>query len=305
MRGRRIMKFILIDLEWNGAPLYKTGGYFNEIIEIGAVKLDQSLETVSTFQMLVKPVVHKKLTGRVKRLTHISNDEVRAAQPFAETLQAFIEWVGEEENCFMSWGTGDLSVMIENLKHFGMEECPGFIDRYMDAQELCRRKLGMEKAKQPGLSNVAELAGIHFEDMEMHRALDDSIVMAKCVKALWDEAVAAELTYVFDKEFLRRLFFKAYYVSDPRNELVDITLFEQDCPKCGAKLVQLTKPRQRSRQIWIDYLCEGCDAQMTGRHRFRVLYEGVQHKVIWKDKVPEEQESEQSETAEEIPNNDD
>lgn len=34
------MRFVVMDLEWNGAYCRQTRGYFNEIIEIGAVRLD-------------------------------------------------------------------------------------------------------------------------------------------------------------------------------------------------------------------------------------------------------------------------
>ena len=55
------MQYIVIDLEWNGGYSRKAHGYFNEIIEVGAVRLNETLEVVDTFQANVRPVVSKKL----------------------------------------------------------------------------------------------------------------------------------------------------------------------------------------------------------------------------------------------------
>ena len=40
------MNFIIFDLEWNNAYNYKLKRGMNEIIEIGAVKLDENLDVV-------------------------------------------------------------------------------------------------------------------------------------------------------------------------------------------------------------------------------------------------------------------
>ena len=45
------MQFIVMDLEWNNTYAKKANGYINEIIEIGAVKLDEDIETVYVPQL--------------------------------------------------------------------------------------------------------------------------------------------------------------------------------------------------------------------------------------------------------------
>ena len=59
------MQYVVMDLEWNTAYCKKFGCFFNEIIEIGAVKLNERLEIVDTFKQLVKPKITKKLSGRL------------------------------------------------------------------------------------------------------------------------------------------------------------------------------------------------------------------------------------------------
>ena len=59
------MDFIIMDLEWNNTYARKTKGFINEIIEIGAVKLDENLNFKDKFSCLVRPQIGKKLRGTV------------------------------------------------------------------------------------------------------------------------------------------------------------------------------------------------------------------------------------------------
>ena len=46
------MQYIILDLEWNTAFDKRRKEFVNEIIEFGAVKLDDSLEEVTPFRAL-------------------------------------------------------------------------------------------------------------------------------------------------------------------------------------------------------------------------------------------------------------
>ena len=52
-----LMDFIIMDLEWNNTYARKTKGFINEIIEIGAVKLDENLNFKDKFSCLIKPKI--------------------------------------------------------------------------------------------------------------------------------------------------------------------------------------------------------------------------------------------------------
>lgn len=80
------MDFIIMDLEWNNTYARKTKGFINEIIEIGAVKLDENLNFKDKFSCLVRPQIGKKLRGSVKELTNITNEEVRSGEPFTKVF---------------------------------------------------------------------------------------------------------------------------------------------------------------------------------------------------------------------------
>lgn len=71
------MSYVILDLEWNGSYSKVLHKFVNEIIEIGAVKLDDELNVCDTFTMLVAPKIGKKLCSKVKQLTKITNEELK------------------------------------------------------------------------------------------------------------------------------------------------------------------------------------------------------------------------------------
>ena len=82
------MQFVVMDLEWNNKNDKKANGYINEIIEIGAVKLDSDIETVDTFSCIIRSQIGKKLRGSVKKLTHLTNDDISSGMPFTKRNRA-------------------------------------------------------------------------------------------------------------------------------------------------------------------------------------------------------------------------
>lgn len=287
------MNYIVIDFEWNGTFSRITREYYNELIELGGVKLDDELNVVDSFRTLVKPYHHKKLTGRVKELTNITNDDVRGGLPFKQAISRFRKWVGEDENCFMSWGTGDILVLMEDLKFYDMLDELSMIKNYCDAQILCQTALGIDMAKQPGLSLVADMIGISCEDMEMHRALDDSVVTAKCIKKLWNREIFDSVVKCADKSFYDRLTFKQCIISDIRNPLLADVSYKVKCPECNRFMKRETKLKTKNRSICADYKCSRCGKEYAVKHRFKLKYEGLSHKVTFREKIDEQPEEQQ------------
>ena len=72
------MSYVILDLEWNAAYSKRAGRFVNEIIEFGAVRLDDDLNITASFAALVKPKITRRLNGKVKQLTKISLDELKS-----------------------------------------------------------------------------------------------------------------------------------------------------------------------------------------------------------------------------------
>lgn len=178
------MNFVIFDLEWNNAYNYKAQTGMNEIIEIGAVMLDERLQIVDTFKQLILPKVSKRLTGRFKDLTHITTDEVKQnGIPFEEAFRDFARWSGADNCVFMSWSDSDLYVLAGNYKYFSQRAHVPFMQRYADAQKYCMRFLtDNPNNNQISLAHCAEKFQISVEEENLHRALEDCYVaLRKCM----------------------------------------------------------------------------------------------------------------------------
>jgi len=234
------MYYIIFDLEWNNAYNYRTKKGFNEIIEIGAVKLDRNLNIVGTFKQLVKPVISKKLSSRFKNLTHITIDEVKEnGIPFENAISDFARWSEKEKSVFMSWSNSDLFVLLENYRCFFKKTSIDFIKKYADVQKFCQRNIKTQNSNQISLSHCAELFDISVDNENLHRALEDCYLSAECFKKVFDEAEFKSYISDCSSDFFERLVFKPYYITKPKTDTFDISDLSFYCPNCNAKLKQL------------------------------------------------------------------
>ena len=130
---------IIIDLEWNqpAVPLPEDDpDYFpGDIIEIGSVKVDGSYRVTDRFRELVRPELLPVLTAAVKKLTRISQEEIRMKDTLRTVLPRFLQWCGDD-HLFGEWGTSDELALRQNADAYGMElpeeERQDFINRIND-----------------------------------------------------------------------------------------------------------------------------------------------------------------------------
>ena len=282
------MQYIVVDLEWNGSYSKKAHGYFNEIIEIGAVKLDESMHVVDTFRAAIRPVVSKKLSTIVTDLTNITAEELEDGTTFARMVRQFGRWVGDEPWTLLTWSTTDLLVLMENCRFFyGKQEIP-FLQNYMDFQAYAQERMGIGSGQQLGLAKAGEMLGIPEDDMSLHRALDDSLLTAEILKKVYDFATFTAAVQPVDEEFYRRITFKTVIINDLNNPLVKRSELAFDCPKCGHNMRRKGQWRFHSRAFCAEFHCRTCDTRYNGRVQFRLKYEGVQVKKSLNEKTPPE-----------------
>ena len=66
-----------------------------EIIQIGAVKLDEENKLIDRYDRFVKPV-YGQINDFITNLTHIQENDLIGAVGFQEAMDDFLEWIGEE-----------------------------------------------------------------------------------------------------------------------------------------------------------------------------------------------------------------
>ncbi|MBQ5591774.1 MAG: exonuclease domain-containing protein [Clostridia bacterium] len=283
------MHYIIMDLEWNNTYARRIKGFINEVIEVGAVMLDENLEYVDEFSRIVRSQIGKKLRGNVKRLTHITNDEVRSGEPFTKVMSEFKAWIGDEENVVLTWGDGDIRVLIENYRYLNGLQILPFLTNYMDIQRYFQIKKEIPKSKQIGLFAAAEMVGVDAEEFAHHRALDDSIMTAECMRRVFDERDFFDHVVVCDDAFYQKLQYKPHAIGNINHPLVDKSLLSFTCDKCGTKGEQLTDWRYGNQFFRANFHCPVCDYDVRVAVRFKKYFDRLETKknvsIISNEKV--------------------
>ncbi len=285
------MQFIALDLEWNNVYGKKIKGFFNEIIEFGAVKIDSEGNVFDEFTCLINTQVGKKLRANTKELTHITNDEIKTGILFTKAVSEFKKWIGKEESVIMTWGDSDVRVLIDNCKYFGCGDRIPFLDKYMDLQKYFQRIKCTSKSQQIGLANAAELVGIGNDGYSLHRALDDSKLTAKCFLAIKEDKIIKEYIKDCNDEFYSRLVFKNKVISSMKNPLVDKSYLNCICEECGRPAQALTKWKYSNQYFRAQYRCENCNKNYQVNVRFKKLYDRTEIRKIVKPIVEEDSET--------------
>ena len=270
------MFYVIFDLEWNNAYDYKLGKGINEIIEIGAVKLDEKLNIVDTFKQLIKPK-HSKLSSRFKRLTHISAEEINEnGIPFIDAILDFSQWSGRENSVFMSWSNSDLYVLTDNFKKLLGTSDIDFIRKYADVQKYCQSFLEDNGPNQIGLSRCAEILEISVNGENLHRALEDCYLAAECFKKVFDREKFSDFVVECDRDFFERLVFKPYHIT--KNVTEDFNVNEQKlfCPYCKRELRVLRNYESINKSFRTVCECKECKKKFWAFIRAKRTYDGVE-----------------------------
>ena len=284
------MTFLIVDLEWNGAWSKKAHGYFNEIIEIGAVKLDEKLCEQGVFRAVIRPQVSKKLSTIVTDLTNITDEELATGTTFHKAMAGLIRFAGAGETALVTWSTTDLLVLMENCRFFyGSDRIKGFT-HYADLQAYCQKQLGIDPARQPSLDHICEQLEISEEGFSLHRAPDDAALTAAICRRMYEPDTFAPYLKRMDEEFYARVNFKVTPITDPHSPLIPQSAWEFRCPVCDRPLRRSgRKWHYHSRAFCADMTCRTCQKTYIARVQARLKFEGPEIRRKLTEKLPREE----------------
>lgn len=172
------MHYIVFDLEatcW--ASPAESAQKKQEIIEIGAVKVDEDGEILGRFGQFIRPVFHTQLSDFCTKLTSITQVDVNKARYFTEVIEDFKEWVGaydDEDYLFCSWGFFDQRALSKNCVMHGLDDSWTLPHISLKHQFPRVSRLG----RTMGLRAAVEREGFEFEGAH-HRGIDDAINLTK------------------------------------------------------------------------------------------------------------------------------
>lgn len=173
------MNYIVLDLEWNqsaeGQDVPQDIPF--EIIEIGAIKLNDSGVMISEFSQLIKPSVYHEMHRITSRLIHLQMQELEKGKPFPEVMEDFLRWCGEEDHIFCTWGNLDLTELQRNMRHYNMTPMSDGPIAFLDVQKLF--SLAFEDGRtRRSLESAVDLVPLE-KDIPFHRAFSDAYYTSK------------------------------------------------------------------------------------------------------------------------------
>lgn len=190
------MNYIVFDLEWNQSNTGKEEQVSKlpfEIIEMGAIKMNDECVMVDEFNEIVKPQIYHEMHHITSKLIHMQMKELERGIPFLEACEMFLDWCESEEYIFCTWGSLDLIELQRNMKFYEMTPLSDKPIAYLDVQKLFGIAFEDRKLKRT-LEYAIDF--LHIEkDIPFHRAFSDAYYTAKVLACIIEK----------DREILRNV----------------------------------------------------------------------------------------------------
>lgn len=146
-----------------------------EIIEYGAVLLNEQGKELSSFKAYVKPKYCPEITARYRELTGITTAMVANAEEFPEVLIKFLSWCKSEGDFVIyAWSDNDKKKFSAELELKGIpvdDELDKILDEWRDFQAEYTRLIGLSKPMNLGVA--LDILGEDFSG-QVHDALWDA-----------------------------------------------------------------------------------------------------------------------------------
>lgn len=190
------VNYVVLDLEWN-QPMDGIKSEDRElpfeIVEVGAILLNEERKIIGEFTQIVKPTVYHVMNEVTRNLIHLRMKELKQGKTFPETMKEFLEWCGEDY-VFCTWGSLDLVELQRNMKYHGLEPFDNRPFPYLDVQKLFSIAFEDRKVRR-SLEYAVEYLKIPV-DIPFHRAFSDAYYTAKVMALIEDPDVFSN--YSFD-----------------------------------------------------------------------------------------------------------
>ena len=207
------MNYVVFDLEWNQGNQVQQTEHADipfEVIEIGAVKLNDKYVMINEFSRLIKPEIYREMHQYTSKLIHLQMEELERGRPFAEVMKDFLEWCGTEEYLFCSWGSLDLTELQRNMRYHNMTPLSDRPIPYLDVQKLFSLVYEDGKSRR-SLETAVDMVQLE-KDIPFHRAFSDAYYTAKLLTGIAEQK----------HEVLRRISFDTFHPPKTRAEEVKV-----------------------------------------------------------------------------------
>ena len=203
-------KYVVLDLEMCKVSKEAQKDVFKsarELIQIGAVEMDEHYRITRSFQTFVKPEFGA-LDPFIEKLTGIKAENLENAPTADRALKEFYEWL-DEDSVFVTWSDSDV-IQIDDELYFKEIDLPGmydYLDNYIDCQFLFGEKL--HASKQYRLSEALAIANVDY-DAAIHNALVDAKNTAVLFSKIQNEDRSTFSPYYMTQDEASRCIFNSF-----------------------------------------------------------------------------------------------
>lgn len=209
------MNYIIFDLEWNQSNTGKEPEVKElpfEIIDFGAIRMNEERIMIGEFNQLVKPQVYQHMHYITSKIIHLHMQDLQRGLSFKEAMEAFLDFCGEDY-IFCTWGPLDLYEMQRNMRFYGMEPLSEGPLKFLDLQKIYSKAFEDGKTRR-NLEYAVDALNIE-KDIPFHRAFSDAYYTAKVMENIPEEFFEYCSYDTFnlpaDREHEIKVEFKDYY----------------------------------------------------------------------------------------------
>ena len=181
------MNYLVLDLEMCKVPKHYRNAkykYATEIIQIGAVLLDQEFNIIAKLNQYVRPQ-HGVLDSFITNLTGIKKDQLKHAPCLEEALMDVLHWLGDREYKIYAWSDSDYYQLSREIKSKNITnlDIENFLQesKWIDYQKEFGERFDFSNAVS--LSDALMYCNIEV-DGRLHDGLDDAINTAALIRTL-------------------------------------------------------------------------------------------------------------------------
>lgn len=166
-----------------------------EIIEIGAVIVDEQGHELNSFQSFVRPTRRPQLTAFCCELTHIRQVDVDGAPTLLELQPRFDNWLRPHLphlQGWLSWCDYDCQQFEIEWRQQRLDSCLAQLLHFNLKKLFHRQFKALAGPKRVGLNRALALCGLEFRGTQ-HRGLDDARNIARLLPHTLPVLAAARL----------------------------------------------------------------------------------------------------------------
>lgn len=197
------MHYIVFDLEFNQPFPFKTGKVTTldpecpfEIIQIGAVKLNEDFQITGSFDFSIKPQIYQRIHPYVEKITGIRMEQLIDRPAFPAAYEAFLSFIGNGDSVLCTWGIDDIKSLYKNILYYNLD-AEKITNKYLNVQSYATKYLNYEAGKSIGLKNA--ITELHLAiDAPFHNALHDAEYTARIFQVVCPKSTQPDAFQILD-----------------------------------------------------------------------------------------------------------